>query len=505
MPIPASSGASLSPDGYACDFKDEKFNLAQVPRVESYRGFIFGRLNPDAPSLIDYLGPVSRPIDEWLDRHPGGKVVLAEANRLKYKGNWKLAYDNSADGYHVIFSHRSLLDMENRFAAADDKGMSFYQGKPDAAPMYVQYLGHGHHFKDKRPNVEQRPGALSEIEGVHPGMEHYEDELRRRLGAKADRALDLAASEPVNINVFQNLLILGNHIQVIEPLAVDETNTTWYGTAVVDEAGELDGAVDAVNALRMRTEESFSEFRRTRRSRQFRGHPARAAGAGGRVGLYASRARRSRPRPRRREWRCDGAGDRRGVHARVHEGMEAADDAPAEAGCETGTVSSSMRTNPDPSRSSYYVNDAFYRELVDGFSDWTRDERAVADPALREACRMVLEREARLLDQCRFEEWLRLYARECLYWVPATPGGGDPRRGVCICFDDRRRLEDRIFRLQTGYAWSQVPPSRTVHMISNVEVFATERQPTYMVRSNLLVTESALARPARSPVGAAIV
>lgn len=148
-----------------------------------------------------------------------------------------------------------------------------------------------------------------------------------------------------------------------------------------------------------------------------------------------------------------------------------------------------MRTNPDPSRSSYYVNDAFYRELVDGFSDWTRDERAVADPALREACRMVLEREARLLDQCRFEEWLRLYARECLYWVPATPGGGDPRRGVCICFDDRRRLEDRIFRLQTGYAWSQVPPSRTVHMISNVEVFATERQPTYMVRSNLLVTE----------------
>ena len=26
------------PEGYACDFKDDKFNLAQVPRVESYRG-----------------------------------------------------------------------------------------------------------------------------------------------------------------------------------------------------------------------------------------------------------------------------------------------------------------------------------------------------------------------------------------------------------------------------------------------------------------------------------
>jgi phenylpropionate dioxygenase-like ring-hydroxylating dioxygenase large terminal subunit len=248
------------PDGYACDFKDAKFNLAQVPRVESYRGFIFGTLNLAAPALPDYLGPVTKPIDEWLDRNPGGKVVLCEANRLKFKGNWKLAYDNSADGYHVVFSHRSLLETENRLAKEGDKGMSFYQGKPDDAPMYVQYLGHGHHFKDKRPNIEKTPGALWRIEGHHPGMEHYENEVRRRLGAKAERALDLAASEAVNINVFPNLSILGNHIQVIEPTAVGETNTTWYATAVVDEAGELEGAADAVNALRMRTQEGFPNF-----------------------------------------------------------------------------------------------------------------------------------------------------------------------------------------------------------------------------------------------------
>ena len=248
------------PDGYACDFKDSKFNLAQVPRVDLYRGFVFGTLNPDAPPLLDYLGPVTTPIDEWLDRHPGGRVVFCEANRLKYKGNWKLAYDNSCDGYHVVFSHRSLLAMENRLEADADKGMSFYKSRPDEAPMYCQYLGHGHHFKDKRPNVEKRPGALWEIEAAHPGREYYEDKLRRRLGSKAGRALDLAASEPVNINVFPNLLILGNHVQVIEPLAVDETNLTWYGTAVVDETGELGGAVDDVNALRMRTQEAFPNF-----------------------------------------------------------------------------------------------------------------------------------------------------------------------------------------------------------------------------------------------------
>jgi hypothetical protein len=108
--------------------------------------------------------------------------------------------------------------------------------------------------------VEKRAGALWEKEAPHPGMEHYEQAIRRALGPAAGRALDLAASEPVNINVFPNLSILGNHIQVIEPLAVDETDTTWYATAVVDEARELGGAADAVNALRMRTQEAFPNF-----------------------------------------------------------------------------------------------------------------------------------------------------------------------------------------------------------------------------------------------------
>src|SRR5208337_3955154 len=202
------------PDGYACDFKDAKFNVAQAPRVDSYRGFIFATLNPDAPSLLEYLGPITKPIDEWLDRQPCGKIAVCEANRLKYKGNWKLAYDNSGDGYHVVFSHRSLLEMENRQADLGNKGMSYYKGSPDTAPMYMAYMGHGHHFKDKRPNIVKRAGGLWALEGPHPGMEHYAQELRRRFGS----------------------------------------------TAVVDEHGALGGAVDEVNALRMRTQEQFPNF-----------------------------------------------------------------------------------------------------------------------------------------------------------------------------------------------------------------------------------------------------
>ena len=138
--------------------------------------------------------------------------------------------------------------------------MAYYKDKPDEAPMYVQYFGNGHHFKDKRPNVEDRPGALWEIESPHPGMEGYEADLRERFGDKVDRVLDIAASEPVNINIFPNLLILGNHIQVLQPISMTETNTTWYGTAVIDDDNELEGAVDDVNAIRMRTQEGFPNF-----------------------------------------------------------------------------------------------------------------------------------------------------------------------------------------------------------------------------------------------------
>lgn len=143
----------------------------------------------------------------------------------------------------------------------------------------------------------------------------------------------------------------------------------------------------------------------------------------------------------------------------------------------------------DPSRTSYYINDAFYSELVAGFTDWQRDETLIADLPIRDAARSLLEREARLLDQVRYEDWLRLYAPECVYWVPGTPGAGDPRREIAVTFEDRRRLEDRIFRLKTGYAWSQAPASRTVRLVTNVEVFATARADARMVRSNFLISE----------------
>jgi hypothetical protein len=152
--------------------------------------------------------------------------------------------------------------MENRqkVGADAEKGMAFYKNNPDNGPMFLKYFGNGHHYKDKRPALEKRPGALWEIEGPHPGMEHYEEKLRAKLGARANEVLDLASSEPININIFPNLHILGNHVQVSQPVSLTETDTTWWGTSVVDDNDQLQGCADDINALRMRTQESFPNF-----------------------------------------------------------------------------------------------------------------------------------------------------------------------------------------------------------------------------------------------------
>src|SRR5215475_1976629 len=148
-----------------------------------------------------------------------------------------------------------------------------------------------------------------------------------------------------------------------------------------------------------------------------------------------------------------------------------------------------MQIAHDPSLSSYYINEQLYQQLVESFTDWQKDDRAIDDTVERDRFRMLVEKEARLLDHLAFDEWLAMYAPECIYWVPGTPEAGDPRKEIAISFDDRRRMEDRIYRLRTGYAWSQAPKSRTVRMISNVEVFAGATEFVRMVRSNFLISE----------------
>ena len=83
-----------------------------------------------------------------------------------------------------------------------------------------------------------------------------------------------------------------------------------------------------------------------------------------------------------------------------------------------------------------------------------------------------LFREARLLDERRFEDWLDLFTDTGWYWVPTRPDQDNPRDTISLIYDDRRLLETRIRRLRNPRVHAQVPPSRTSRIVANVAVEA---------------------------------
>jgi benzoate/toluate 1,2-dioxygenase subunit beta len=108
-------------------------------------------------------------------------------------------------------------------------------------------------------------------------------------------------------------------------------------------------------------------------------------------------------------------------------------------------------------------------------------------PTLRDRIEEFLYFEARLIDDHRYPEWLELWTRDGLYWVPANSDDADPARQVMIIYDNYARLEERIYRLTSGSAWAQQPRSRTRRLISNVEI--REDNGGYAVESNCLIAE----------------
>jgi benzoate/toluate 1,2-dioxygenase subunit alpha len=80
-------------------------NLTKVARFDSYRGFLFGSLNPDVASLAEYLGDSTKVIDLLVDQSPEGLEVLRGTSTYTLHGNWKVQIENGADGYHVSSVH----------------------------------------------------------------------------------------------------------------------------------------------------------------------------------------------------------------------------------------------------------------------------------------------------------------------------------------------------------------------------------------------------------------
>ncbi|MGE0058928.1 MAG: 3-phenylpropionate/cinnamic acid dioxygenase subunit beta [Dehalococcoidia bacterium] len=87
-------------------------------------------------------------------------------------------------------------------------------------------------------------------------------------------------------------------------------------------------------------------------------------------------------------------------------------------------------------------------------------------------------REAWMLDQRRYKEWLTLLEEDLFYFMPRRLNVSRrdldmelTQPGDLAFFEETKKdMEIRVARLDTGMAWSEDPPSRTRHLIGNLVV-----------------------------------
>ena len=109
---------------------------------------------------------------------------------------------------------------------------------------------------------------------------------------------------------------------------------------------------------------------------------------------------------------------------------------------------------------------------------------------LKEQVEALLLREARLLDERRFGEWLELFAPDCVYWAPTRPEERSPADGLSLFHETRALLEMRVARLERPDLHAQSPPARTLHQVSAIEVLPSRDQRWEIeARSALIVAE----------------
>lgn len=244
--------------GYPEGFNTEgSHDLTPVARFESYRGFLFGSLNPDVQPLATHLGDAARMIDLIVDQSPQGLEVLRGSSTYVYDGNWKLQTENGADGYHVSAVHWNYAATTSRRkteARVDNvramsaggwarQGGGFYSFENGHLLLWSQWEN-----PEDRPNWDRR------------------EELAATMGAA--RA-EWMVQRSRNLCLYPNVYLMdqfGSQIRQFRPLSVDRTEVTIYCIAPVGEAPEARARrirqyEDFFNASGMATPDDLEEFR----------------------------------------------------------------------------------------------------------------------------------------------------------------------------------------------------------------------------------------------------
>jgi benzoate/toluate 1,2-dioxygenase subunit alpha len=189
-------------------------DMPKVPRFESYRGFLFGSLNPDVLPLEQHLGETTKLIDMMVDASPEGLEVLKGASSYTYDGNWKVQAENGADGYHVATVHWNYAATTARRSA----GESTTETRAMDAGSYGKTRGgfyafeHGHVLLwTTRANPEDEP------------IYERRQELIEQFGpAKANWMISIAR----NLCLYPNVYLMdqfSSQIRQYRPIEVDCT------------------------------------------------------------------------------------------------------------------------------------------------------------------------------------------------------------------------------------------------------------------------------------------
>jgi benzoate/toluate 1,2-dioxygenase alpha subunit len=211
--------------------------MARLPRVETYRGFVFASFNPAVGPLLDFLGESKGGIDELVDRAPDGEVEFwAGCHRYQYKGNWKFQMDNMADTYHPAACHGSTVGPDGRQfqRRSGEKGGSapFFapNGEAIVSQLGVRGFPNGHSSEQSLFDAEQSGGIWDEYRAL----------MVKRHGEERTREIMRNKRHSLTLFPTLDILIAQTSVRVVRPIAVDHTEVEVWPV-------RLKGAPDVVS------------------------------------------------------------------------------------------------------------------------------------------------------------------------------------------------------------------------------------------------------------------
>ena len=173
--------------------------LKRVPRLDTWRGMIFGSFDVDIVPLAAYLGDMRFYLDAFFERFPGGIEFMGAPHRWVMNANWKLPVENQlGDVNHGAFLHSAIIPREAQ-QAIEKIGFSA-----------VTSPGHGATFRvmPKGTPIEELAWGMEGMGGMF-GSTEVQEYLKEVQMLAAERVGDIRSRmKGLTYGVYPNLSFL---------------------------------------------------------------------------------------------------------------------------------------------------------------------------------------------------------------------------------------------------------------------------------------------------------